>query len=176
MADHELDHAATEALTQLFSDHWTTVLAAVRRRVGSIATAEDIAMTVFVTAADRLAREPTTEISVGWLVTVAKRRVIDHLRQAEVARDRLPTIAASADPTPASVAESSTRRCDVAAAIGCLPIRARKAILLRYWGDLDIGSVAASLGSTPKAAESLLIRSRASLATNRHMDRRVVRT
>lgn len=168
MTDHRgLDEAATATLEELFSANWRTVLGLVRRRVTTTALAEDISMTVFLAAAQRLASEPAAHISPAWLATVARRRVVDHYRTSARVENRLVLMAASVGAGPEDPAESGTRRCDVAHAVRSLPQRSRDAVVLRYWADLEVSRVATALGTTPKAAETLLVRSRTALADDR---------
>ncbi|MDE2406546.1 MAG: RNA polymerase sigma factor [Xanthomonadaceae bacterium] len=57
------------------------LLARLARICGNIDTAEELAQDVLVTALERWPREGVPDQPVAWLMTVAKHRAIDHLRQ-----------------------------------------------------------------------------------------------
>ena len=62
--------------------HYKEILGFVRRRAGAGAEAEDIVQEVFVSAAEQLARSAdSAPPTLGWLYTVARRRIVDEGRQ-----------------------------------------------------------------------------------------------
>ena len=108
----------------------------------------------------RLTRDGSVHtVGVGWLCTSARHRFLDWMRgaQREERRLRLVQPVASDDPT------------DVPGLAG-LPDRERVALVLRYLDDLPVAEVAAELGSTVHAAESLLARARRRMRTQEVRD------
>jgi RNA polymerase sigma-70 factor (ECF subfamily) len=65
--------------------HYSDVFRFVRSRVDTRADAEDVAQQVFLSAAEALARSAATAPpSLGWLYTVARRRLIDEARRRRI--------------------------------------------------------------------------------------------
>jgi RNA polymerase sigma factor (sigma-70 family) len=65
--------------------HYSDVFRFVRSRVGTRADAEDVAQQVFLSAAEALARSAASvPPSLGWLYTVARRRLIDEARRRRI--------------------------------------------------------------------------------------------
>jgi RNA polymerase sigma factor (sigma-70 family) len=71
-------HRRLDALWRMESPK---LLARLARICGNIDTAEELAQDVLVTALERWPREGVPDLPVAWLMTVAKHRAIDHLRQ-----------------------------------------------------------------------------------------------
>ncbi|HEY7732961.1 MAG TPA: RNA polymerase sigma factor [Gaiellaceae bacterium] len=62
--------------------HYAEILGFVRRRVDSVADAEDVTQDVFAAVAESLARSAgSAPPTLGWLYTVARRRIVDRLRR-----------------------------------------------------------------------------------------------
>jgi RNA polymerase sigma factor (sigma-70 family) len=72
----------TDASERAFKRHYAEILRFLRRRTSSADEAEELAQIVFVEAAARLPSLPVErESALAWLYTVARRRLIDHLRR-----------------------------------------------------------------------------------------------
>jgi RNA polymerase sigma factor (sigma-70 family) len=72
----------SDASERAFKRHYAEIFRFLRRRTASADEAEELAQIVFTEAAARLPTLPATRDSVlGWLYTVARRRLIDHLRR-----------------------------------------------------------------------------------------------
>jgi RNA polymerase sigma-70 factor (ECF subfamily) len=131
-------------------------------RCGSTTLAEDLTAETFMAAVAAADRERPPEISVGWLVGVARHKLIDHWRAAE--RERLGM--ADIGRTSATVDDPWPEQLDVAAlhaALARLPVAQRGALTLRYLDGLPVSHVAEHLGRSLHATETLLVRARAAL-------------
>jgi RNA polymerase sigma-70 factor, ECF subfamily len=72
------------ALDAVFREHWGRVLATLVGMLGDIELAEDAAQEAFTIAAQRWPRDGEPENPVGWLVSTARNRAIDHIRRQRV--------------------------------------------------------------------------------------------
>jgi RNA polymerase sigma-70 factor (ECF subfamily) len=95
------------------------------------------------------------EVTIGWLITVVRRRHVDRLRSAAREERRLRLVETLADGT-AEAQEPGV----VPEKISALSDRERTAITLRYVDDLPVAEVAGEMGISVRAAESLLARAR----------------
>jgi RNA polymerase sigma factor (sigma-70 family) len=74
--------------SESLASQYPAVLRFVRRRVSSLPDAEDVTQEAFASAIESLGRSSrTSEPTIGWLYTVARRRMIDEAR-----RRRLDTV------------------------------------------------------------------------------------
>ena len=78
------------------------VLAAVVRRFGDFADAEDATQEAMLAATQQWPRQRTPDNPVGWLIQVASRRMVDQARSESARRDREALVAAREprDPQP----------------------------------------------------------------------------
>jgi RNA polymerase sigma-70 factor, ECF subfamily len=131
-------------------------------RCGNVTVAEDLTAETFLAAVTAAGQPDPPEVSVAWLVGVARHKLVDHWRQA--GREQHALRASSAgdetvdDPWDAVVDTSAAY-----AALARLPGQQRAALTLRYLDDLPVADVAAHLGRSLHATETLLVRARAAL-------------
>ncbi len=100
-------------------------------------------------------------MTTAWLITAAKRRLIDHWRSAERERRRLERVRLER-PRHSHVTDSNSER--VLRALESLPDRQRLALTLRYLDEHSVTEVADTLEVNYTTAESLLARARRSFA------------
>ena len=128
-------------------------------RVGDARIAEDITADAFLAAADALQRKHAAEITVGWLVTVARNKLVDHWRRKEREERKLALVHGELDtdddPWQEHVDASLAR--DVLASLGA---HHQAALTLRYMDALPVPDVADAMGRTVHATEALLVRAR----------------
>jgi RNA polymerase sigma-70 factor (ECF subfamily) len=122
------------------------------RLTGSRAAAEDLTQDVFVRLVRAARSGSVTTIGDGWLITTLRRLFIDRVRSSTSERARLMVVANQ----PAAEPE----RGDHESLLAGLTDRERAAIVFRYVDDLPVGEVAALLGSSVRATESLLQRAK----------------
>lgn len=109
------------------------------------------------------------DITIGWLMIVARRRLADYWRTAERHQRTLAEARASVTThVPEPLIEDET-----ADLVQGLPERQRAALVLRYGFDLSVGDVAKQLGVGYSTAESLLGRGRQNLRQQIGSDRKI---
>jgi RNA polymerase sigma-70 factor (ECF subfamily) len=128
------------------------------RRVGSASVAEDLTSETFMAGVAAVHRG--TEVTVGWFITVARNKLVDHWRRRareerglRLAYDEGTTVV-----EPWDVHLDSTHAHEI---LGVLAPQQRLALTLRYLDGLPVVQVATALGRTLHATEALLVRSRA---------------
>jgi RNA polymerase sigma-70 factor, ECF subfamily len=137
-------------------------------RCGSAAVAEDLTAETFM-AAVAATRNPAgageragPELTVGWLVGVARHKLVDHWRRV----GRQQRAMALAEPAAEVVADPWDEWLNAEAAhaaLARLPAQQRAALTLRYLDGLPVAAVAEHLGRSLHATETLLVRARAGL-------------
>lgn len=128
-------------------------------RCGDVLLAEDLTSEVFLAAARSLRRENQADLTVAWLIGVARHKLVDHWRRRSRRERDLHVLASDAlhaeidplDEVEEGRALVTLRR---------LPAQYQAALMLRYVDGLSVPAVAAELGRTLHAAESLLARAR----------------
>ncbi len=131
-------------------------------RCGDTALAEDLTAETFLAAVTAADQPDSPEVTVAWLVGVARHKLLDHWRQAGREQRAL----AASDLADKAIDDPWDAVVDASAAYAALtrlPGQQRAALTLRYLDDLPVAEVAAHLGRTLHATETLLVRARAAL-------------
>jgi RNA polymerase sigma-70 factor, ECF subfamily len=81
------------ALDGVFREHWARVLATLVGILGDIELAEDAAQEAFAIAAERWPCDGEPDNPVGWLVSTARNRAIDHIRRQRVLAEKAKLLA-----------------------------------------------------------------------------------
>ena len=132
-------------------------------RCGSAALAEDLTADTFMAAVSAVTQHGMTEVTVPWLVGVARHKLVDHWRRS--AREER-GVAAAAGQAAGSVDDPWENWFDTEAAFSALSRLSgpqRAALTLRYLDGLPVAEVSAHLGRSLHATETLLARARAAL-------------
>lgn len=79
--------AEATAIERVFREAYGQAVATLVRVFGDITLAEDAVQEAFLVAGDRWPRDGIPPNPVGWIVTTARRRAIDHLRRAARGRE-----------------------------------------------------------------------------------------
>jgi RNA polymerase sigma-70 factor (ECF subfamily) len=124
---------------------------------GSQQLAEDLAQEVFMAAAVEVRRSGTLP-PMPWLYTVARNKLVDHVRRQE-REQRALQLAWDAPEEPEDL--SWMTAADVQHTLDALPALQRTALTLYYADGLPLHEVASLLGRSEHAVESLLARGRA---------------
>jgi RNA polymerase sigma-70 factor (ECF subfamily) len=157
-----------ERLSSLYAHNVDRVHGFLLARCGSPALAEDLTGVTFEEAAKAFARGKEDTVTPSWLLTVGRRRLIDHWRRAERLRRRMATLRAEklTDDLRLVHPDTSISTDDrVMTALESLPTRQRAALTLRYLDDYSVSEVAATLETSYRSAESLLARARHAFKT-----------
>ncbi|AHI00853.1 RNA polymerase sigma factor [Kutzneria albida] len=147
------------ALLDLYEQALPQVYGYLLARCREQALAEDLTAEVFLAAVDACRRERPPELTTGWLVTVARNKLVDHWRRLEREARGLRVISAE----PAEPEDPWDRRLDAMLArevLDELGAHHRAALTLRYLDGLPVPEVAHNLGRTVHATEALLVRAR----------------
>jgi RNA polymerase sigma-70 factor (ECF subfamily) len=131
-------------------------------RCGSAVLAEDLTAATFMAAVAGAKQDRLPELTVAWLVGVARHKLVDHWRRADLERRRLGAIVTGA----AAVDDPWEAQLDVAAAHAALPrlpAHQRTALTLRYLDGLPVAEVAQELGRSLHGTGTLLVRAPAAL-------------
>lgn len=154
--DEQLLHATHEgeidAFGELFARHAETVLAYLRRRVGSAETAADLAAETFAAAllAAHRGRVGPMPSGIAWLFGIARHKLIDSYRAARVqnaarAELELPRLAIE-DADIARIDELAGDQLPAIAALEQLSATEREAIVQRILEERDYEEIARELG------------------------------
>ena len=144
----------------LWVEHHSEVVRYLQRQCSDTDLAADLASETFLAASKSL--ETGCSITVGWLMVVAKRRLMDHWRSAYRQQAALRVLENErVDYTIYDPAASTGGQVEIGLDLLC-PSQ-RHALTLRYLDDCSVEQVADTLGLTYRAAESLLARGRRTL-------------
>lgn len=139
------------------SSAYRDVLRFVRRRVDSRAEAEDVTQEVFASVAQNLARtSQTAPPALGWLYTVARRRLADEARRRKLSTVPLElvqeTLSSDSDPYGAEIGQA------LQAAIRRLREPQRRVVLLRLIGGRSFAEIGLELAVTEAACRVRFMR------------------
>jgi len=134
-----------------------------RRCGGRREVAEDLTQEAFMSAIRSLRKGADVEAPLPWIVSIARRRLVDHYRAERRRRDKIDRfrVLAAADHQLADADASPEAR--LMTALERVPPVQRSALVLRYVDDLPVKVVARLIGKSRRATESLLSRGRRSL-------------
>ncbi len=148
------------ALLDLYDQALPAVYGYLAARCGSAATAEDLTSETFLAAVDAVRRDAVPELTVAWLIGVARHKLVDHWRRQE-REDRH----AEANPDVVDDWDVRLDQMEAHATLAQLGGHHRSALTLRYLDGLPVREVAACLGRTEGATEVLLVRAKAAFRT-----------
>jgi len=152
-----------DRLLALYDDALAQVYGYLLSRCSVAALAEDLTAETFLAAVDAVQRGTCTTPSTGWLVGIARHKLVDHWRRRErevrglrvVGGDRAVAPPGDDDPWDATLDALRARE-----TLAGLASQHRTALVLRYVDDLPVAEVAAVLGRSLHATETLLVRAR----------------
>jgi RNA polymerase sigma-70 factor (ECF subfamily) len=129
-------------------------------RVSDTAVAEDLTGETFLAAVRAVQQDKVPDLTIAWLVTVARNKLVDHWRR--VAREER-TLKLATDPGAAVVDDGIDDHFDrlrTRAVLAELGAHHRAALTLRYLDGLSVPECAQHLDRTVHATEALLVRAR----------------
>ncbi len=126
------------------------------------ALAEDLTAETFLAAVDAVRKDHPPPMTTGWLIGVARHKLVDHWRR--LAREERSLAAVASDPSQHLAGEDPwEQKLDSLRAhetLQALAPQHRAALTLRYLDDLPVAEVASALDRTLHATEALLVRAR----------------
>lgn len=150
-----------QRVSDIFDDALGEVYGYLARRCGSTDLAQELTATTFTRATAAAARGTVDEVTVAWLITIARNLLVDHWRREAVAKRALELAEERellADPW---IEVIDAERCR--ALLAELRPEHRTALSLRYLDDLPVSEVASLMDRSVRATESLLVRARGAL-------------
>lgn len=160
MGTSTIDHGAT--LLAIYDHAVGEVFTYLRARCGGKALAEDLTADTFLAAVGQINRGRVDEVTVAWLIGIARHKLHDEWRR--VARRPRPETLDDADhetiPDGDEPWDVVLDRHLVGGVMDELGAHHRSALALRYFDGLPVPEVAAQLGRTVDATETLLVRAR----------------
>jgi RNA polymerase sigma-70 factor (ECF subfamily) len=159
VADPPSRAPADRAFADLYERHAVEVYQFVHRRCRDHALAEDVTQDTFVRAGHSF--DDPAAIRVGWLIQVARNRLLDIVRREVRYEGKLRLVGAR----EAEVDEPSAvvDRVRMTAALEGLRVEHRVVLMLHYVDGFTIPELADELGRTPKSIEALVTRARRAL-------------
>jgi RNA polymerase sigma-70 factor (ECF subfamily) len=131
-------------------------------RCGSVVVAEDLTAETFMAAVAAMQQGAAPDVNVAWLIGVARHKLVDHWRrQGRWERSR--ALIAHSGQDLEDPWEQTLDRVALYAALAELNGFQRAALTLRYVDGLRVADVAAHLGRSVHATETLLVRAKAAL-------------
>jgi RNA polymerase sigma-70 factor, ECF subfamily len=127
-------------------------------RVGNRAVAEDLTADTFLAAAEAIERGTLPDVSVGWLITVARNKMVDHWRR-RAREDRKLALVETDDVVDDGI-DLAIEQARAKAVLSELGPHHQAALTLRYLDGLSVPEVAECLDRTVHATEALLVRAR----------------
>lgn len=150
---------APRALLALYDTALPAVYGYFARRCGDRGTAEDLTSETFLAAMDAARKEAPPQLTVPWLIGVARHKLADHYRSRH---DRFSVPVADL-PEPVDADDDWDAELDRIVAeqvLARLPEQHRTVLALRYLDDCSVPECAELIGRTIHATEALLVRAR----------------
>lgn len=146
------------ALLAMYDRALPQVFGYLRVRVGSESVAEDLAAETFLAAVQAIERDSVPQLTVAWLLGVARHKLVDHWRR-QARETRGLQLLPDEQEVPDGVDDlfERARAHEVLEALGP---HHRAALTLRYLDGLSVPEVARHLDRTVHATEALLVRAR----------------
>jgi RNA polymerase sigma-70 factor (ECF subfamily) len=148
------------ALVDLYDQALPDVYGYLASRCGSATVAEDLTSETFLAAVDAVRRGAVPDLTVAWLIGVARHKLVDHWRRQGREREREHDAARPAH-DPVDQWDVHLDQLVAHATLAELGPHHRSALTLRYLDGLPVREVAACLGRTEGATEVLLVRAKA---------------
>lgn len=146
-------------LVELYDQALPEVYGYLAARTPSVGIAEDLTSDTFLAAATSVLDGTVPQLTVAWLIGVARHKLVDHWRRTGREQRLLEAVGSPPEPTT----DEWEVRLDAWTARDVLDSLAphhRAALTLRYLDGLPVRQVAELLDRTEGATEALLVRAR----------------
>ena len=152
---------APRALLALYDQALPAVYGYFVRRCGDRGTAEDLTSVTFLAAMDSARRGDPPDITMAWLIGVARHKLADHFRRRD-GRSAVPVADVPEPDHPVDTWDAELDRIVAETTLSRLSEPHRAVLTLRYMDDCSVNECAALIGRTVHATEALLVRARRS--------------
>ena len=156
-----VDHGTR--LLEIYDDAVGEVFTYLRARCGNRAVAEDLTADTFLAAVGQIRSGRVDRVTIAWLIGIARHKLVDEWRRTArrprtepIDQDDVPDPGEHADDVWEAVIDQHL----VSLVMTELGPQHRCALALRYFDGLPVPEVAAHLGRTVEATETLLVRAR----------------
>lgn len=159
----------THAFARLYDRYDRRCFQFIRRMLGAADAAEDLHQETWLAVSRSAAVfDPGRASFPAWLFTIARRKVLDHLRRQKVVPlgldpDDAAMMVRDPGPTPVQQVESRELAQRLVAAVEALPLEQRGAFILFTSAGLSLDEIAQTTGVALETAKSRLRYARASL-------------
>jgi RNA polymerase sigma-70 factor (ECF subfamily) len=143
----------------LYDDALPEVYGYLLRRLGSGVEAEELTAETFFAALSSARRGRVHDVTVAWLIGIARHKLVDHWRR-QAREQRLLSAVAGEPPAEEPVWDTHVEDARARAVLATLAPDHRMVLTLRYLDGSSVPSVAASIGRSVHATESLLMRAK----------------
>jgi RNA polymerase sigma factor (sigma-70 family) len=169
-------HRTLDALWRMESPR---LVARIARMTGEVGTAEELAQDVLVSALERWPRDGVPDNPAAWLMTAAKHRAIDHLRQRALHADKQTEYGVELQVHGADMAHDRADehadddigddllRLVFVACHPLLPLESRVALTLRLLGGLTTAEIARAFLQPEATVAQRIVRAKRTLAEKR---------
>lgn len=147
--------------TERFHEFFEATIADVHGYVAARVDAghvDDVVANVYIAAVPAFDRGE--DLTIAWLMVVARRRVVDHWRSQGRIRARMERLRLRRDEPAPDIGTAAAERDRVELALAQLSPEHRSVLLMRYLDGFTVREVAELLGRSEKAVESLSSRAR----------------
>jgi RNA polymerase sigma-70 factor (ECF subfamily) len=157
--------AAPDRAEELFTEHSRRIYAYCLRQLGSREEAEDAVQATYLNACRSLLSGFEPDVAQAWLYKVAQNVCLTKQRSSwRRGRVERPGDLQEIEEFAAAPSDPGDELLGIDDALASLPEQQRRAILLREWKGLSYREVAAEMGLSQGAVETLIFRARRSLA------------
>ncbi len=160
-----------EVLLALYDRSLPQVYGYLVARCGRATLAEDLTAETYPAAVAAIHRGTVPNLSIAWLMTVARNKLVDHWRRQEREDRSLHLVANDADDVLVDEPGGPEGRFDherTHEVLDRLSAHHRAALTLRYLDGLSVPEVAHCLDRTVHATEALLVRARNAFRRSYH--------
>lgn len=156
----ESSRPSAEAFIDFYRVAFAEVYAYVYQRCGGIASvAEDLTQETFLAAVRAVKGGNAAGLDLPWVIGIARHKLVDHYRRREREERRL-SLLVKQESTQPPEPDAEVARERALSALDATPAVQRAALVLRYLDGLSVPEVAAILGKSVHATESILARGR----------------
>ena len=153
---------AAEGFIALYDRALPYVYGYLLARCGRAALAEELTADTMLAAVDVVGRgDPPRSLSTGWLVGIARHKLVDYWRRLGREQSGLQALAREADESFEDPWDIELDGLHARETLDRLAPQHRAVLTLRYVDDLPVGEVANILDRTLHATEALLVRAKA---------------